>query len=88
MMDMQEMMKKNNDNRNDNKRKVTVDGVEYLLEDLSENAKGQLQGITVADTEIKRLSLLTALAQTARNAYLTALSADLPEPKSGKNDDE
>ena len=57
---------------------LKIDGVDYKLDDLSDNAKGQLQGVQIAEAEMKRLNMLIALAQTARNAYMQALQADLP----------
>ena len=59
-------------------QKITIDGSEYELDSLSDNAKSQLQGIQVAEAEIKHLNVQIALAQTARNAYVHALQADLP----------
>ncbi len=64
---------------------IKIDDVDYKLDDLSDNAKAQLQGIQVAEGEIKRLNVLLALAQTARNAYLQALQADLPEETEEKS---
>lgn len=58
--------------------KLKLDGVDYNLNDLSDNAKAQLQSLQMAEAEIKRLNMLLALAQTARNAYLQALQAELP----------
>ena len=60
-------------------QKITIDGSEYELDRLSDNAKSQLQGIQVAEAEIKHLNVQIALAQTARNAYVHALQADLPQ---------
>ena len=57
---------------------LKIDGVDYAIGDLSDNAKGQLQGVQLAENEIKRLNMQLALAQTARNAYMQALQADLP----------
>jgi hypothetical protein len=57
---------------------ITIDDVVYKLDDLSDNAKGQIQGIQTAEAEIKRLNIQVALVQTARNAYMHALQADLP----------
>lgn len=62
-----------------NEQKITIDDVSYNLSDLSDNAKGQLQGLQIAEAEMKRLNIQLALAQTARNAYMQALAADLPE---------
>ena len=42
-------------------KKVTIDKVEYNLADFSDNAKNQMQGMSVAITEIKRLDLQGAL---------------------------
>ncbi|MEW5057708.1 MAG: DUF6447 family protein [Cycloclasticus sp.] len=57
---------------------IKINDVDYQLDDLSDDAKGQLKGIQVADAEIKRLNMQIALAQTARNAYMQALQAVLP----------
>jgi len=58
---------------------LKLNGVDYNTSDLSDNAKSQMQGIQVADVEIKRLNVQLALMQTARNAYMQALQNDLPE---------
>ena len=60
-------------------QKIQINNVEYNLGDLSENAQGQLRGLQIAENEMKRLNGQLALAQTARNAYMQALQADLPE---------
>jgi len=58
---------------------VTVDGKEYPMADLTDEARSQLANVQIADQEIARLNMLLALAQTARNAYATALGAALPK---------
>jgi len=58
---------------------VTIDGTEYKASDLSDDAKAQLQSIQVAEAEMKRLNMLLAMAQTARNAYAQALQLALPK---------
>ena len=65
------------------KQSVTIDGKQYALDDLSENAKAQLTNMRLADQEIARLQMQLALAQTARNAYAQALKDELPETHSG-----
>jgi hypothetical protein len=60
-------------------QKIQINNVEYNVDDLSENAQGQLRGVQIAENEMKRLNAQLALAQTARNAYMQALQADLPE---------
>jgi hypothetical protein len=57
---------------------IAIDDVPYKIDDLSDNAKGQIQAVRIADSEIKRLNIQIALFQTARNAYMQALQADLP----------
>ena len=58
---------------------LTVNGVAYLLADLSEEAKSQLVNVQAAEAEITRLQVQMAIAQTARNAYQQALFSALPE---------
>lgn len=57
---------------------VTIDGAEYKVSELSDDAKSQLQSLKITEAEIKRLNMLLAITQTARNAYGQALSAALP----------
>lgn len=59
--------------------RVTIDGKEYQLDQLSEAAKGQLGNVRAADMEISRLRVQLALAQTARAAYAQALREALPQ---------
>ena len=58
--------------------KVNVNGTEYNIADLSDEAKVQVQNLRAADAEIRRLNMQTALAQTARNVYIQALQTALP----------
>ncbi|MED5296057.1 DUF6447 family protein [Salinicola sp. LHM] len=58
---------------------VTIDGTDYNLADLSENARAQVTNLRVTDQEIARLQQQLAIAQTARTAYARALSAELPK---------
>ena len=58
---------------------ITIDDKEYFLEDLSEAARAQLVSLQITDQEIIRLQRLEKIAQTARNAYAQALSAELPK---------
>jgi hypothetical protein len=61
--------------------KIKIDGKEYALDDLSDEAKSQLQAIRFTDTEIQRLQALIAVNQTARSAYAKALAEALPDAK-------
>lgn len=58
---------------------VTIDGTEYNVADLTDNAKAQLTNLRVTDQQVERLNQQLAIAQTARAAYAGALKADLPE---------
>jgi hypothetical protein len=59
--------------------KVTIDGKEYEVEALSENARQQLVSIGALDEEIRRTQMRLAFYQTARKAYAAALNAVLPK---------
>ncbi|CCE22662.1 MULTISPECIES: DUF6447 family protein [Methylotuvimicrobium] len=65
-----------------NKQIVTINGIEYDLNDLSENAKNQINNLRVTDAEIQRLNTLLGIAQTARAAYARVLNDELA--KDGK----
>lgn len=64
---------------------ITIDGKEYDLESLSDNARAQLGSMRVADQEVAQLQSKMALAQTARNAYARGLAASLPEKEAASN---
>jgi len=57
---------------------ITIDGKEYDLETLSDAAKGQLQSVQVVDRKIADVQAELAILQTARNAYVNGLKAELP----------
>jgi hypothetical protein len=59
--------------------KVNIDGVEYLLNDLSDQAKAQIQSLQFVEAEIGRLNAQAAVASTARIAYQNALKELLPQ---------
>jgi hypothetical protein len=56
---------------------ITIDNQEYDLDQLSENAKLQLQSIHFVDSELQRLNAQAAVLQTARVAYSNALNEAL-----------
>ncbi len=58
----------------------TIDGTEYPLTSLSDEARSQLHMLRITDQEIQRLQWQLAIAQTARNAYAQALKTTLPSP--------
>jgi len=63
----------------DTEPKLNIDGVEYLVKDLSDEAKAQIQSLQFVEAEISRLKALVAVASTARLAYQNALKDLLPK---------
>lgn len=59
----------------DNNGKINIDGTEYLLADLSDEVKAQIQSLQFVDSEIARLKAKLAVASTARMAYTNELKA-------------
>ncbi len=57
---------------------LTFNGVQYLIDDLSEESKSKLVNVQAAEAELNRLQVQLAIVQTARNAYQQALIASLP----------
>ena len=58
-------------------QKITIDDVEYNLQDLSDQAKAQLANIQFVDAQIQQLQNEWAVADTARMGYTNALKAEL-----------
>ena len=56
---------------------ISIDGKDYALDQLSDEAKAQLGNIQAVEAELKRLEHQKAFAQTARNAYARALQGEL-----------
>jgi hypothetical protein len=59
--------------------KINIDGVEYLLSALSDDAKAQIRSLQFVESEIGRLQAQLAITNTARIAYLNALKSLLPQ---------
>ncbi|MBQ0747907.1 MAG: hypothetical protein KBT82_12720 [Marinobacter sp.] len=59
--------------------KITIDDKEYLIEDLSDEAKTQLGNMNIVDQKIANLEQEVAIMKTARNTYAQALAAALPQ---------
>lgn len=60
---------------------ITVGGKTYNVADLSADARKRLQAYAIADAEVRRLNAQLSMIKTARNAYLQALTAELPAGK-------
>jgi hypothetical protein len=63
---------------------VSIDGIEYKLEDLSDEAKVQLANIQFVDSRLQQLSNEWAVADTARIGYTNALKSELSKNTSGE----
>ncbi len=59
--------------------KITIDNVEYLFNDLSDEAKAQIQSIQFVDQEVGRLNAQLAIVNTAKIAYQNALKEVMPK---------
>ena len=57
--------------------KITVDGVEYNTEDLSDNGKAQLASLQFLEVQMNKLQNEIAVFQTAKGAYVAALKVEL-----------
>ena len=57
--------------------KITVDGIDYNTEDLSDNGKAQLASLQFLEVQMKKIKAEIAVYQTARSAYVTALKQEL-----------
>ena len=60
--------------------KVTIDGVEYERDTLSEESQHNLDMLMMNDQMIRQLQSELAMLQTARQAYAGALKASLVAP--------
>ena len=58
---------------------ITIDNIDYDLDQLSDDAKAQLASLQFVDQELARLQAQVAAMQTARMAYANALKAALPQ---------
>jgi hypothetical protein len=59
--------------------KVTIDGIDYPLANLSVEARKQLESLNLVDRKIVDSQQEIAIMQTARIAYSRALVAALPK---------
>jgi hypothetical protein len=64
--------------------KVSIDGVEYDTEIMSQESRQQLEMLALTEQKVKQLQAEVAMMQTARQAYANALKASLvsmqPQP--------
>lgn len=57
--------------------KITVDGVEYNSEDLTDNGKAQLASLQFLEVQMNKLRNEIAVFQTAKSSYIEALKKEL-----------
>ena len=57
--------------------KITVDGIEYNTEDLSDNGKAQLASLQFLEAQMNKLNAEIAVYETARNSYMSVLKSEL-----------
>jgi hypothetical protein len=63
--------------RTKNMPKITVDGMEYNTEDLSDNAKAQIASLQFLEAQMAKIKSEIAVYETAKSAYIQALKAEL-----------
>tara|TARA_B100000795_G_scaffold46475_1_gene30531 strand:+ start:231 stop:455 length:225 start_codon:yes stop_codon:yes gene_type:complete len=63
---------------------ITIDDIAYAEGDLSNEAKEELGSMQICDQRIAALQTDLRIAQTARNAYASALSSLLPKAAAPK----
>ena len=56
---------------------ITIDGKDYDIDDLSDEAKNQLSSLQFVQGEIKRIEGQMAVYRTAYSAYSNALKSEL-----------
>ena len=57
--------------------KLTIDGVEYNSEDLTDNGKAQFASLQFLEAQMQKLRNEIAVFQTAKTAYVSALKDEL-----------
>lgn len=56
---------------------INIDGKEYEIDDLSENAKQQLASLQFVQAEVRKLESQLAVYKTAGASYTTALKQSI-----------
>ena len=57
--------------------KITVEGIEYNTEDLTESGKAQVASLQFLEAQMSKIRSEIAVYQTARNTYVAALKSEL-----------
>lgn len=56
---------------------VTIDGIEHDTESMSDQARAQLDSLTVCERKLGELRAEMAMVETAKRAYLAQLKVEL-----------
>ena len=59
--------------------KITVDGIDYNTEDLSDNGKAQLASLQFLEAQMNKLNAEISVYETARSTYVHALKSELED---------
>ena len=65
-------------------KKITIENVDYNLDELSDNAKAQPASIQLVDAQLQQLNNEWAVSDTARIGYTNALKAEVAKIKSSE----
>jgi len=57
--------------------KITIDGLDYNTEDLSENGKAQLASLQFLEFQMRKIQDEIAIYNTAKARYVAGLKAEL-----------
>lgn len=65
---------------------ITIDGISYSLDELTNAAKQQLVNVRVVDQELVTLQRQRAIVDVARQTYVTAVSRAMPKEATAPKD--
>ncbi len=60
---------------------ITIDGNEYVIDQLSDEHKTVIHHIQVADVKLEELQTMQAILTTGRQAYINQLGEELTKPE-------
>ena len=72
-------------NIKDDSKKIIVDDVEYILDEISDEARTQLMNIQFVDEELQKINNEWAVTDTARIGYTNALKNEIANKDSTKD---
>jgi len=57
--------------------KISIDGIEYNTEDMTDNAKAQVASLQFLEAQMAKIKSEIAVYETAKVAYISALKTEL-----------